>query len=229
MARNEKRVVLVTGANRGIGLEIARVLDQKGLCVVSGARSRKDVPKGADAVELDVTSDESVSRAVAEIVERFGRLDVLVNNAGILVDRTRPASSVSLDDVRNTFETNVIGAWRMTQAVLPQMRKQRYGRIVNLSSSMGSFADLRESGGGWSAYRISKTALNGLTVMFASELRGSGILVNACHPGWVRTDMGGSNADVSVEEGADTPVWLALLPDDGPSGGYFHERKPIDW
>src|SRR5882724_10488724 len=127
------RVALVTGGNRGIGLEIAHELSRKGLCVVVGAR--------------DVKSAENVSRAVREIVERFGRLDVLVNNAGILIDSGSTASSVPLDDVRKTIETNVIGAWRMSQAVVPQMRKQRYGRIVNLSSSMGSFADLRNSGG----------------------------------------------------------------------------------
>ena len=229
MANEAKRVALVTGGNRGIGLEIARVLARKGVSVVVGARNLKSVEKAAAAVELDVTSHESVAAAVREIVERFGRLDVLVNNAGILIDSGKTAMSVAIEAVEQTLDTNVVGAWRMTQAVVPQMRKQRYGRIVNLSSSMGSFADLRDSGGGWSAYRMSKTALNAMTVLFASELRGDGILVNSCHPGWVRTDMGGPDAERSVEEGADTPVWLALLPDDGPTGGYFYDRKPLEW
>ncbi len=231
MLKDEKRVALVTGGNRGIGLEIARQLAAKGVSVVIGARNSKSVVESTAAavVDLDVTSDQSVAAAVGEIIARFGRLDVLINNAGILIDSGKTATSVPIADVERTLETNVTGAWRMSQAVVPQMRKQRYGRIVNLSSSMGSFADLRDSGGSWPAYRASKTALNAMTVLFASELRGDGILVNSCHPGWVRTDMGGPDAERSVEEGADTPVWLALLPEDGPTGGYFYDRKPIDW
>ena len=238
MASETKRVALVTGANRGIGLEIAHELARKGLHVVVGSRTPSsaddaaaEVAKdgAASAVELDVTSDASVTRAVHEIVVRLGRLDVLVNNAGILIDSGKTASTISLDDLRTTLETNVVGAWRMTQAVLPQMRKQRYGRIVNLSSSMGQLAELRASGGSWPAYRLSKTALNAMTILFASELRGDGILVNTVSPGWVRTDMGGASAPRSVPEGADTPVWLATLPDDGPTGGYFYDRKPLDW
>ena len=238
MTTETKRVALVTGANRGIGLEIAHELARKGLHVVVGARDPSsaddaavEVAKdgAASAVELDVTSDTSASRAVHEIVVRLGRLDVLVNNAGILIDSGKTAATVSIEEVRKTLDTNVVGAWRMTQAVLPQMWKQRYGRIVNLSSNMGQLAELRASGGSWPAYRLSKTALNAMTILFASELRGDGILVNTVSPGWVRTDMGGASAPRSVEEGADTPVWLATLPDDGPTGGYFYDRKTIEW
>ena len=238
MASETNRVALVTGANRGIGLEIAHELARKGLHVVVGARdpssaddAAAEIAKqgAASAVELDVTSDASASRAIHEILVRLGRLDVLVNNAGILIDSGKTAATVSIEDLRRTLETNVIGAWRMTQAVLPQMRKQRYGRVVNLSSSMGQIAELRASGGSWPAYRLSKTALNAMTILFASELRGEGILVNTVSPGWVRTDMGGASAPRSVEEGADTPVWLATLPDDGPTGGYFYDRRQIEW
>jgi NAD(P)-dependent dehydrogenase (short-subunit alcohol dehydrogenase family) len=238
MASETNRVALVTGASRGIGLEIAHELARKGLHVVVGARdpssaddAAAEIAKqgAASAVELDVTSDASASRAIHEILVRLGRLDVLVNNAGILIDSGKTAATVSIEDLRRTLETNVIGAWRMTQAVLPQMRKQRYGRVVNLSSSMGQIAELRASGGSWPAYRLSKTALNAMTILFASELRGEGILVNTVSPGWVRTDMGGASAPRSVEEGADTPVWLATLPDDGPTGGYFYDRRQIEW
>jgi len=131
--------------------------------------------------------------------------------------------------VEKTLETNLLGAWRVSQAVIPSMRKARYGRIVNVSSGMSTLDDLAQSGGGWPAYRLSKVALNALTILLASELRGENVLVNAACPGWVRTRMGGSGASRSVEQGADTPVWLATLPDGGPSGGFFQDRRPLDW
>ena len=240
MAKNNdgKRVALVTGANRGIGLEIARQLLRHGLRVVVGSRDAQSGEKAATtlagegevvAQALDVTDPASVEGAVSATLERFGRVDALVNNAGMLIDEGMRASTIALDDVQRTLDANLLGAWRMSQAVLPAMRRQRYGRIVNVSSGMGMLSALAESGGSWPAYRLSKTALNALTILLASELSGENILVNATSPGWVRTRMGGAGAARSVEEGADTPVWLAMLPDDGPRGGSFEDRKPIDW
>jgi NAD(P)-dependent dehydrogenase (short-subunit alcohol dehydrogenase family) len=160
----------------------------------------------------------------------YGRCDVLVNNAAILIDGPNQfeASLFDLSSgmVRQTFETNVLGPMRLIQAVGPIMRVQGYGRIVNISSGAGQLTDM---GMGYPAYRMSKSALNALTRITAVELANNGVKVNACCPGWVRTDMGGPTATRSVEEGADTPVWLATLPEDGPTGGFFRDRKPIPW
>lgn len=233
------QIALVSGANRGIGLEVSRQLARRGVTVVMGAR---DVAKGeaaaarlraeglcVEVVQLDVTRTDSVSAAVGEVLRRHGRLDILVNNAGIL--RDGPSSNASVGDivlplVAETFDTNVLGPLRLMQAVLPAMRAARYGRIVNLSSGLGQ---LSEMGGGWPAYRMSKAALNALTRTCAAETEGQGIKVNALCPGWVKTDMGGPNAERSVEEGADTAIWLALIDEDGPSGGYFRDRMQIAW
>jgi NAD(P)-dependent dehydrogenase (short-subunit alcohol dehydrogenase family) len=232
------RVALITGANRGIGFEIARQLAHRGLRIVVGAREAREGDRAVGelaaegpvvAETIDVADAASVEQAIRAVSARFGRIDVLVNNAGVLVDTGQTAAQIPLDDVRKTLEINLIGAWRVSQAVLPLMRRQRYGRIVNVSSSMGTLADVAGSGGGWPAYRLSKTALNTLTMLLASELRGENVLVNAVSPGWVRTRMGGDGAPRSVEEGADTPVWLATLPDGGPSGQLFLDRKRIDW
>jgi NAD(P)-dependent dehydrogenase (short-subunit alcohol dehydrogenase family) len=221
MMQHAARVALVTGANRGIGLEIARQLAGHGLTVVLGARDAKS--------GLDVTDASGVERAMRSIDERFGRIDVLVNNAGILIDEGKAASTVSLDVVAKTLDTSLLGAWRLSQAVIPRMRRDGYGRIVNVSSGMGTLDDLERSGGSWPAYRLSKTALAALTILLASELRAENILVNAACPGWVRTRMGGAGAPRSVEQGADTAVWLAMLPDGGPSGRLFEDRKPLEW
>jgi NAD(P)-dependent dehydrogenase (short-subunit alcohol dehydrogenase family) len=229
-----ERVALVSGGNRGLGLEVARRLTEDGYSVVVGSR---DLAKGqvvaaelgerASACRLDVTDPESIESCIAGIEERHGRLDVLVNNAGIEGGgwSTR-ATDVDLDDVRDTLETNLFGAWKLTQGALPLMRRNRYGRIVNVSSGMGQLSDM---GGHAPAYRVSKTGLNALTRMLAAELDGENILVNSCCPGWVRTDMGGPNATRSLEEGGDTPYWLATLPNEGPRGGFFRNRKPIPW
>jgi NAD(P)-dependent dehydrogenase (short-subunit alcohol dehydrogenase family) len=230
------RVALVTGANRGIGLEIASQLAGHGFTVVLGARDANsgkaaagEVGAAAVAELLDVTDAAGIERAMRSIDDRFGRLDVLVNNAGILIDEGKAASTVSLDLVTKTLETNLLGAWCLSQAVIPRMRRGGYGRIVNVSSGMGTLDDLERSGGGWPAYRLSKAALDALTILLASELRAENILVNAACPGWVRTRMGGTEAPRSVEQGADTAVWLAMLPDGGPSGRLFQDRKPLDW
>jgi NAD(P)-dependent dehydrogenase (short-subunit alcohol dehydrogenase family) len=229
----EERVALVSGGNRGIGLEICRQLAERGYTVVLGSR---DEERGREAAEklggdvharqLDVCDDESVDRLATQIEEEFGRLDVLVNNAGISNDDGQSGVEADLDRVRASLEANLLGAWRLSEAAIPLMRRNNYGRIVNISSGLGALEDM---GGGTPGYRVSKTALNALTRILSSELRGTGILVNSICPGWVQTDMGGSNASRSVEEGADTPVWAATLPNNGPTGGFFRNRRPIAW
>jgi NAD(P)-dependent dehydrogenase (short-subunit alcohol dehydrogenase family) len=229
-----ERVALVSGGNRGIGREVARQLAARGHTVVIGSRdlgrgeqTAGELGDGVVARRLDVTSEESIEGCIASIAEEFGRLDVLVNNAGVTGGGwSTNAVDADLDEVHDTLETNLYGAWRLTQAALPLMRKNHYGRIVNLSSGMGQLAEM---GGHSPGYRLSKTGLNVLTRMLSAELAGENVLVNSCCPGWVRTDMGGPGARRSVEEGADTPVWLATLPDDGPRGGFFRSRQPIPW
>lgn len=234
------RTALVSGANRGIGFEIVRGLARLGILAVIGARDPKDGAGAAEklqsegldipVVALDVDSEESAAQAVAEVKRIYGRLDILVNNAAILIDAPGGFKASLFDlkaeTLRRTMETNLLGPIRLIQAAAPLMREQEYGRIVNMSSGAGQLAEM---GSGYPAYRMSKAALNALTRIAANELGGGNIKVNAMCPGWVRTDMGGANADRSPEEGADTAVWLATLPDDGPTGGFFRDRKPIAW
>jgi NAD(P)-dependent dehydrogenase (short-subunit alcohol dehydrogenase family) len=234
MTRPE-RVALVTGASRGLGREIARQLAARGLRVVAACRDPGDAAPllhdhdlgGSVVAEtLDVADPEAVERCVARVVERFGRVDVLVNNAGIS-DGDQSAVAADPGLCERVWRTNVAGAWSCASAVVPVMREHGYGRIVNVSSTMGSLARMTSSSE--PAYRVSKAALNALTRVLAAELAGTGILVNAASPGWVRTDLGGPHALRDVTEGADTPVWLATLPDGGPSGGYFLDREPLAW
>jgi NAD(P)-dependent dehydrogenase (short-subunit alcohol dehydrogenase family) len=229
-----ERVALISGGNRGIGREVARQLASLGYAVVIGSRdlakgeaAARELDEHVHATQLDVTDEDSIARCVQWVADELGRLDVLVNNAGISGGGwSTSAVDVDLNDVRETLETNLFGAWRLTEEALPLMRRNGYGRIVNISSGMGQLSDM---GGHAPAYRVSKTGLNALTRMLTAELAGENILVNSACPGWVRTDMGTEAAGRSVEEGADTPVWLATLPDDGPRGGFFRDRKPIPW
>lgn len=234
---NESRIAVVTGANRGLGREIARQLLRRGLQVVLTSRDPARGEAAAEALRgeglaprfhpLDVTEDAGAVALRDWLDRSYGRIDVLVNNAGVMLDGGGMSlGALPLDILGRTLEVNLYGALRVTQALLPLMRRHGYGRIVNMSSGLGQLADMRS---GTPAYRISKTALNALTRILAAELAGSNIKVNALCPGWVRTDLGGPNATKSVEEGADTAVWLATLPDDGPSGGFFRERQPIPW
>ncbi|MDQ3302708.1 MAG: SDR family oxidoreductase [Actinomycetota bacterium] len=226
-------VALVSGANRGIGREVVRQLAVRGVTTILGSRDEEKGRTAAEGIDgevvvrrLDVTDERGIQNLAHEVEEEFGRLDVLVNNAGVSMDSGRRGVNADLDVVRETLELNLFGAWRLCEAFVPLMQRNNYGRIVNVSSGMGA---LNEMGGGSPAYRVSKTALNALTRILASELRGSGILVNSVCPGWVRTDMGGSGAARSVEEGADTLVWAATLADNGPTGGFFRDRRPIPW
>jgi NAD(P)-dependent dehydrogenase (short-subunit alcohol dehydrogenase family) len=237
----KQQVALITGSNRGIGFEIARQLSMKKIEVIITSRdlangeaaARKIARDGAKkvvAMKLDVSNQVSADNLLDKVEKTFGRLDILVNNAAILIDRENEvASNADLDKVKTTLETNLIGAWRMCKVFIPLMKKNGFGRIVNISSGAGELEYMATSGGYWPAYSVSKASLNALTVMLASELRGTNILVNAVCPGWVRTDMGGSNAPRSVEEGAATPVWLATLPDGGPTGHNFFDKKQIKW
>jgi len=244
MQHSEKRVALVTGANKGIGFEIARQLAAQEIIVLIGARDPqrglqaqgKLLSQGLEArfVLLDVTDPRSIQAAVGRIKDDFKRLDILVNNAGILIDPHTDIRELSLAILQNTLETNAFGPLLLSQACLPVMEANHYGRIVNMSSTLGSLTEMAGPDSLYAevrspAYRLSKTVLNAVTVMLAAEMRGSNILVNSACPGWVRTDLGGSRAPLSPEQGADTPVWLATLPDGGPSGGFFRGRQPIPW
>ncbi|MBE1531564.1 SDR family NAD(P)-dependent oxidoreductase [Actinomadura algeriensis] len=218
-------IALVTGASRGIGREVCRRLAERGHTVVAAARSPETVADGLHPIALDVTSDGDAARAAAEIAERFGRLDVLVNNAAITYDTWQRAADADLDVVREAAETNLYGPWRLVQAMLPLLRESGHGRIVNVSSEVASLTNM---GGGTPAYTASKVALNALTRMLAAELRHDRILVNAVCPGWVATDMGGPGGR-PVADGAAGVVWAATLPDDGPTGGFFRDGRPLPW
>ena len=224
----EQPVALVSGANRGIGREIARQLAaDHGYEVLAGARDpdRAGAPdhEAITYVPLDVADQASVDRLTERIESDPGRLDALVNNAGVYGSPIG-AADYDLDEAHEVLEVNLFGAWRLSQATLPLLLRSDHGRIVNVSSGAGQLSDM---GGGRAAYRISKSGLNALTRILAAEE--GGLLVNTMCPGWVRTDMGGPSASRSVEEGADTAVWLATLPGDGPSGGFFRDRKSIPW
>ena len=245
MPTHNQRIALVTGANRGLGFAIGHQLAQKGIAVILAAR---DPDKGLAAcsqlkregfndghtVQLDVTLEDSIRSAIDEIKKIFGRLDILVNNAGIVVDDKATILNLKPDVLQMTLQTNFYGPLALCQKCIPIMRAGHYGRIVNISSTLGSLADIADfdspySGSQTPAYRLSKTMLNGLTALLAREVKDDNILVNSVCPGWIRTDMGGNQAPLLPEEGADTPVWLATLPDDGPSGGFFRERDRIAW
>ena len=233
-----QRVAVVTGANRGIGLEICRQLGRRqDLRVVltarndakgkAAARQLREEGIDVDFHRLDVTSEADIRMLADWLAATYERCDILVNNAGIAAD---PRGSRVLDlkvaTYRATLETNTLGPLMLCKALAPLMKNNRYGRIVNVSSGQGQLSDM---GVGTPAYRVSKAALNALTCVLAAELKGSGILVNSMCPGWVRTDMGGLGATRTVQQGADTAVWLATLQDDGPNGGFFRDRKPIAW
>jgi NAD(P)-dependent dehydrogenase (short-subunit alcohol dehydrogenase family) len=232
----EQRIALVTGGNRGIGLELCRQLGQQRVRVILGSR---DLAKGiaaaselkandltVEARQLDVASVQSIRECMNWMRRDVGRLDILINNAGIMVEDDDADPLEELEIVRDTMQTNVYGPLLLSRLAIPIMKTRRYGRIVNLSSGMGS---LSEMGAGYVAYRLSKAGINVVTRVLAAETEGMGILVNSVDPGWARTTMGGRGATRSVEKGAETPLWLATLPDDGPTGGFFRDRRAIAW
>lgn len=241
---NSQRIALVTGANKGIGFEIARQLAGRGDTVVLGARNEE---RGREAeaklkaenfdahfVHLDVEDAASHQRAAKFVAERFGRLDVLVNNAGVALDGSFKASDVPQDLLRKTFDTNFFGVIAVTQAFLPLLRKSAAGRIVNVSSGLGSLTQHGDPS--WEfyevkllAYNSSKTALNAFTVTLAHELKGTKIKVNSADPGFTATDLNGNSGYKTVEQGASVIIELATLPDDGATGGYFDDKGAVPW
>jgi NAD(P)-dependent dehydrogenase (short-subunit alcohol dehydrogenase family) len=233
--QRDKKIALVTGANRGIGFETCRQLGQLGFTVLLSARdSRKGevatkqlIDNGLEVIfyQLDLSNKSHIQHRAKLIKQQFGHLDVLVNNAAILYDTWQSTINADLDVVNEALMTNLYGPWLLCQALIPMMKRNGYGRIVNVSSGAGS---LHYMEGGTPAYSISKVALNALTRKLAAELKGAGILVNSVDPGWVATDMGGHGGR-PVEEGAKGIVWAATLPDNGPSGGFFYDGNPEPW
>lgn len=243
---SEKKVALITGANKGLGFETARQLGQQGVTILVGARDEK---RGTDAAEklrgegvdahflhLDVSDANTHANAAKFIEEKFGRLDILVNNAGVLMDYGVPISAAPVANWRSTFETNVFSLIELTQTLLPLIKKSEAGRIVNLSSILASLT-LNRDPNSWIAgsatmntsYDASKAALNMFTIHLANELKDTNIKVNSAHPGWVKTDMGGEAAPMELVDGAKTSVALATLPDDGPTGAFIHLGEALPW
>jgi NAD(P)-dependent dehydrogenase (short-subunit alcohol dehydrogenase family) len=233
--KERNRIALVTGANRGLGFETCRQLARLGLTVILTARdltkgevaAKQLIERGLDVIfyELDVLNQSHMNRIIRQIEQRFGRLDVLVNNAAILYDTWQSAVNAELEIVNQALASNLFGPWKLSQLCIPLMKRNNYGRIVNVSSGAGS---IHYMGSGSPAYSISKAALNAFSRILAADLHGTGILVNSVDPGWVATDMGGRGGR-PVEDGAKGIVWAATLPDNGPSGGFFFDGKHAPW
>ena len=240
-----KKIALITGANKGIGLETARQLGQQGITVLAGARDETKARQAAEelskagldaqGIVIDVNDADSIQKAAARIERDYGRLDILVNNAGVMMDdpKKKP-SEQSLEVWRKTFETNLFGLIATTQAMLPLLRKSTAGRIVNLSSILGSIHFHATPGSPiydmkMPAYDVSKSAVNAYTVHLAYELKDTAIKVNAAHPGWVKTEMGGEGATMEITDGAKTSVALATIGADGPNGAYIHMGETLPW
>jgi NAD(P)-dependent dehydrogenase (short-subunit alcohol dehydrogenase family) len=253
--KNEKqngKVAFITGANRGLGLETARELGKQGIVVVLGSRDPKkgeaaaaklrDEGINAESIGFDITNSQDHQKAYNYFAKKYGHLDILVNNAGVWKESDtsssgsvpKPASAVSPEILRETFDTNFFATVALTQKLLPHIRKASAGRIVNVSSILGSLTLHADPASPIYAFKVfaydaSKAALNAFTVHLAHELRDTKIKVNSAHPGWVKTDMGGPNATMEVSEGGKTSAQLATLPEDGPNGGFYHLGQPIPW
>lgn len=229
------KIALVTGANRGIGFATVKELLKKSYTVILTSRKEDSGMKAFSKLEkygdlhfhkLDVCDPESINAIKTFVENQFGRLDILINNAGINFDTWHTASNANLIEIQETIDTNLMGAWRMSQAFIPMMKNQKYGRIVNVSSGAGSFANM---GAKTPGYSISKAAMNALTIQLAAELKSYHILVNSVCPGWVRTDMGGMAAPRSAKKGSETIIWAEELENNGPSGKFFRDQKEIEW
>ena len=232
---SEKRIALVTGGNRGIGLAIAEGLLKKGFFVLLGSRNKEagelaleflqESASRLDVLQLDVSSEKSINEAMKYVTDKYGRLDVLINNAGIIGNGKKALKEGDARDVEEVFKVNFYGPMMMNTAFLPLLRKSRDGRIINMSSGMGAIDDLF---GAYAAYRLSKAGLNAQTILLSNDLRGDRIKVFAMCPGWVRTEMGGAEASRSAEQGADTAVWLATT-DKAETGKFYRDRSVIAW
>jgi len=244
MSSPSHRVALVTGANRGIGLAVSEQLARSGYRVLLSGRDRSKCGQSAEglqskgldvqALELDVTDARSITVALGRIKDEQHRLDILINNAGIMLDQDSDILDMPLTILQNTLKTNAFGPLLLSQGCVEIMQAHMYGRIVNVSSMLGSLTDIVNPESAYAqlqspAYRLSKVMLNGITTLLARELRDSNILVNSVCPGWVRTALGGPHATRSPTDAAETIVWLATLPDGGPTGGFFRDRQPIPW
>jgi NAD(P)-dependent dehydrogenase (short-subunit alcohol dehydrogenase family) len=235
-AKHATHVALVTGANRGMGLETSRQLLSRGLSVAMAGRDDRaterarrslgDLSQHAIAVRMDMADAASVRAARDIIIDRLGHVEVIVNNAAVLLGENSAVLDIPADEYRSTFETNLLGAIEVCRVFVPWMAERGYGRVVNVSSGAGQLASVSTYA---PAYSLSKAALNKFTRMLAATYEGRGVLVNAVDPGWVRTDMGGPSAPRSLEQGVETTVWLATLPDNGPTGGFFRDRRQIPW
>ena len=233
----QPKIAVVTGALNGLGFETARQLAKQGYQVILTGRAAARGKAAQDQLAkqgletefrlLDVADLHSIDRFTTDVLKEFGRVDVLVNNAGIMIDGEKPNTLPEYASViQRTFTTNALGPHLLSRALVPPMVKHGYGRVVNVTSGMGQLSEMNS---GYPGYRMSKTALNAVTRMFADETRGSNVLVNSVCPGWVRTDMGGKGATRSIEQGVETIVWLATLPDGAPTGGFFRDKKPMAW
>ncbi|MBD1380890.1 SDR family oxidoreductase [Metabacillus arenae] len=230
------KVALVTGGNRGIGYELVKQLALKGFKVILGSR---DPEKGHKAIQqlresnldvsfvsIEVDNQESIRQAADTINENFGKLEVLINNAGVYLDENKKLVAMNPSILEKTMATNFFGVFHVIRSFIPLMEKQGYGRIINVSSEYGAISELSHPGVG--AYKLSKFALNGLTRLLAAEFHGD-IKINAVDPGWVSSDMGGPSAPRTPKQAAESILWLATIGPEGPNGGFFNDGKPIDW
>lgn len=232
----DKKIILVTGANRGIGLETSVSLANAGHKVIMGARNKealdekianiKFTNENPDTVQLDVTDDNSINKTIEYISGKYNRVDVLINNAGIYIDKDESIFDTDIEVFEQTFLTNFYGVLKLTRKIIPFMKENNAGHIINVSSNMGAMSKMS---GYNAAYRVSKSALNALTLIAASELRGTGISINAVTPGWTRTEMGGSDAARSVVKGAETIIWLAEMSNNLPNGKFFMDKEETEW
>lgn len=231
-----KKIALITGGNRGIGLELGKQLAEKNFQVILGSRNRekglsvvyslKNYGHDTQFVELNVDEPESIQKAVDYVQQTYGRIDVLINNAGVYLDENLKMSEEDPTILEQTLRTNLLGPYHLIRSFLPLMKKHDYGRIVNISSGYGQMDGMDQTGPG--SYKLSKLALNGLTRLLAAEVSGN-IKINAVCPGWVRTDMGGPHAPRSVEQAAGSILWLTELDEDGPNGEFFRDGHKINW